>query len=273
MTADHSASEKKSPLFSEKLLHKDQLGRYAVITAGFWTVVLVAFFLWNVRTHNQYIRNTVLFQARAFFDQILTTRAWNASHGGVYVPITGRDLAQSLSPRPRSRSFDRGREKADQDKPCLYDQADFRDCRRSQRGAFPYHQPAADPARKCRRCMGTRRPSVPSRPRARRSWRNSMAQTAEVNFRYMAPLWVEKSCLPCHQEQGYKVGDRRGGISITIPAKKMLQLHRRHILGMGFAYLTIWLLGLTRIGRRVSTVEEERRTARGAHRRSPESTG
>ncbi len=36
-------------------------------------------------------------------------------------------------------------------------------------------------------------------------------------FRFMAPLYIEKSCLSCHAKQGYKIGDVRGGISITIP--------------------------------------------------------
>lgn len=39
-----------------------------------------------------------------------------------------------------------------------------------------------------------------------------------IIFRYMAPLLIEKSCLPCHGAQGYELGDVRGGISISIPA-------------------------------------------------------
>jgi diguanylate cyclase (GGDEF)-like protein len=34
-------------------------------------------------------------------------------------------------------------------------------------------------------------------------------------YRYMAPLYVDESCLECHSEQGYKTGDIRGGISVT----------------------------------------------------------
>lgn len=33
----------------------------------------------------------------------------------------------------------------------------------------------------------------------------------------MAPLHVEQACLPCHEKQGYKIGDIRGGISVTLP--------------------------------------------------------
>lgn len=40
-------------------------------------------------------------------------------------------------------------------------------------------------------------------------------------FRYMAPLYIKKTCLKCHGYQGYKVGDFRGGISITIPVEDL----------------------------------------------------
>ena len=36
-------------------------------------------------------------------------------------------------------------------------------------------------------------------------------------LRFIAPLVVDASCLDCHREQGYSVGDIRGGLSITIP--------------------------------------------------------
>lgn len=38
-------------------------------------------------------------------------------------------------------------------------------------------------------------------------------------YRYMAPLYINESCLKCHEYQGYKVGDFRGGISVFIPLK------------------------------------------------------
>ena len=36
-------------------------------------------------------------------------------------------------------------------------------------------------------------------------------------YRYLVPLVVEKSCLKCHARQGYKVGDVRGGLDVSIP--------------------------------------------------------
>jgi signal transduction histidine kinase len=36
-------------------------------------------------------------------------------------------------------------------------------------------------------------------------------------FRYIKAFFVEKHCLQCHESQGYKEGDIRGGLSISIP--------------------------------------------------------
>jgi len=41
-------------------------------------------------------------------------------------------------------------------------------------------------------------------------------------LRYISPLYVEESCLRCHAKQGYKVGDMRGAISITVPIDRTL---------------------------------------------------
>lgn len=40
-------------------------------------------------------------------------------------------------------------------------------------------------------------------------------------FRYMSPLRTTQACLTCHHNQGYKVGDIRGGISVSIDAEEV----------------------------------------------------
>ena len=39
-------------------------------------------------------------------------------------------------------------------------------------------------------------------------------------FKFMGALKTEQECLVCHSQQGYKVGDIRGGISVTFDVKK-----------------------------------------------------
>jgi diguanylate cyclase (GGDEF)-like protein/PAS domain S-box-containing protein len=64
--------------------------------------------------------------------------------------------------------------------------------------------------------------------------------------RYMAPLYIKQPCLKCHAELGYKLGDVRGGISVTMPADKILAIRatqrQRVVLTFGGAAVAIALL-------------------------------
>jgi diguanylate cyclase (GGDEF)-like protein len=58
-------------------------------------------------------------------------------------------------------------------------------------------------------------------------------------FFYMAPLITEKGCLKCHAKQGYKEGDIRGGISVTLPFLPILPL-----MSLIMGHFTIGLSGI-----------------------------
>jgi serine phosphatase RsbU (regulator of sigma subunit) len=60
----------------------------------------------------------------------------------------------------------------------------------------------------------------------------------------MRPLFVEESCLKCHAEQGYRVGDLRGGISISAPFAPLWPLERAEMLRSVVGYGSMWLFGL-----------------------------
>ncbi len=50
-------------------------------------------------------------------------------------------------------------------------------------------------------------------------------------YHYIASLYIKKPCLKCHATQGYKVGDVRGGISISIPVyNEIIQFKRNRSL-------------------------------------------
>lgn len=41
-----------------------------------------------------------------------------------------------------------------------------------------------------------------------------------ITFNYIRPVYVEKSCLECHRERGYKLNELRGGLSVSFPVTK-----------------------------------------------------
>lgn len=54
-------------------------------------------------------------------------------------------------------------------------------------------------------------------------------------YRYIAPLYIEEPCLQCHSQQGYKIGDVRGAISVSVPMDSALQMMRSGRKGMVYA--------------------------------------
>jgi len=66
----------------------------------------------------------------------------------------------------------------------------------------------------------------------------------ETYLRLMRPLRTEASCLKCHAAQGYKEGDIRGGISVSVPFAAYAAATREQRLTLTLAHLLIGCLGL-----------------------------
>ncbi len=63
-------------------------------------------------------------------------------------------------------------------------------------------------------------------------------------LRFMRPLKTEATCLKCHGQQGYNVGDVRGGLSISVPwLPHREQIQKKIIMGLG-VYGCVWALGI-----------------------------
>jgi signal transduction histidine kinase len=64
----------------------------------------------------------------------------------------------------------------------------------------------------------------------------------ELRYRLMKPLYVEKSCLVCHGDQGYKVGNVRGGISVSLPFDATTYALRKNFVGMVTSLVILLIL-------------------------------
>jgi len=71
------------------------VARIFIIIGVVWTIVISGFFAREIRESQNYTNNLALHQGRSFFQEITTTRSWNALHGGVYVPVS-----ESVQPNP-----------------------------------------------------------------------------------------------------------------------------------------------------------------------------
>ena len=152
--------------------------------------------------------------ARNIFDMIVLTRSWNARHGGVYVPITDSD-----QPNPYLKVPDRDIVTKDDRYFTLINPAYMtRQIAELAEGKnnTVFHITSLKPIRPANQ-------ADPWEIKALESFENGVEEVTERIetegkdiFRYMAPLLTEQDCLKCHEKQGYKVGDIRGGISVSL---------------------------------------------------------
>ena len=222
---------------------KSLLTRIIIFAAIGWTAIMVIFYFWSVETKENEIYRLAKRQARAFFQEIVTTRSWNARHGGVYVPVTS-----VTQPNPYLKVADRDVVTEDGMKLTKINPAFMtRQIAEiaSQENMVIFHITSAKPIR-------PGNAPDPWELKALKGFRTGSNEASELMedgsgervFRYMAPLWVEKSCLQCHKVQGYRLGDLRGGISVTVNAEPMLLSLKKGILNTAITYGSIWVIGL-----------------------------
>ncbi len=61
-------------------------------------------------------------------------------------------------------------------------------------------------------------------------------------LRFMKPMFMTEGCVKCHGFLGFKDGDLRGGVSVSIPLNPYFSAAAETVRGMWVTHLTIWLL-------------------------------
>lgn len=219
----------------------------AAILLVLWSVLLGYMFRRETALEENRLKDIALSQARTLFNQVVDLRDWNARHGGVYVPVTPETPPNPWLDVPnRDETTLSGRQLTLMNP--AYMSRQLAELTRQRRG-FGLHLTSRNPLRP------GNEPDPWERTALEAFERGEAEQLAFVpdgdgkeTFRYMAPLPVEDSCLPCHRKQGYAVGQVRGGISVTFPSDLLAASRgafRRKVL---LASVILWLLGAGLIG-------------------------
>lgn len=207
-----------------------------------WTVFLAAMYHRETVLDEERLHGIALGQARALFNQIVDVRAWNASHGGVYVPITDATPSNPWLEVPNRDETTLSGLRLTLMNPS-YMTRQFAEITRLRRGIV-VHLTSLAPLRPDNAPDPWERAALEAFDRGLAE-RAEFAQDAggrEV-LRYMAPLPVEEGCLDCHAKQGYRVGQVRGGISVTSPADLLGDSRRAFHATVLLATGALWLLG------------------------------
>jgi signal transduction histidine kinase len=227
----------------ELLSHRLKYSFWLIILA--WTGCIAASLLLNLLEHQENTLKIARSSAEITLENDLLYRKWAAKQGGIYVPVS-----EHTPPNPHLRVPNRDVSTTSGLPLTLVNPAYM---------SRQVNQMAAD----MRGSRGHITSLNPIRPEngpdpweaaALRSFESGVAEVSSLAMmdnkeyvRLMRPFVTEKPCLKCHEAQGYKEGDIRGGISASIPMSPLRDIEKSHFTKISLAHLFLWVLGVTGI--------------------------
>ncbi|MBN1827674.1 MAG: diguanylate cyclase [Deltaproteobacteria bacterium] len=233
---------KQTHFFSNRL---HRVKTYVIGGAVLWTIIIGSSLLWNIHyTEKQTLAKSDVI-GRLAFDKDESFRLWVTYHGGVYVPVTestksnpylnvpDKDIWASqfrqltlMNPAYVMRQF--------------YEQFE-------KKGGVKGHITSLRPLRP------ENKPD-PWEEQALRAFEAGWKEETIIQalggteyVRFMKPFVVTKGCLKCHAMQGYREGDIRGGISVSVPMAPLRQLEQNNLAMLSQVHAVLWGLGLAGI--------------------------
>jgi len=211
ITAVHPAGEEDRPRNG-----KFRIKSYTWILITAWTLIIVISLGWNSYQEQQEIQATALAVARINFEKDVLFRRWATIHGGVYVPST-----PATPPNPyladipeRDLTTPSGRHLTLMNPAYMTRQIYALSQKET---AIRGHITSLKPLR-------PENQADPWETQALKSFEQGKTEVFSIEdyegqpyLRLMRPFKTEKGCLKCHARQGYREGDIRGGVSISIP--------------------------------------------------------
>lgn len=216
--------------------------KHWILLTAIWTLLIVLSFTWNytllVSNNSKLAQN----RAKSIFQQIVATRSWNSSHGGVYVPVTSK-----IQPNPYLEDSLRDIVTIDGQKLTKINPA-YMTRQLSEinysNTSLQFHITSLNPIRPANEADNWEKEALENFENGHSEIMELVKNNTESEYRFMAPLITEKSCLQCHAKQGYKEGQVRGGISVSFPATIYLSGIRKQSFSMALAHFFILLGGI-----------------------------
>lgn len=217
--------------------------RAALAAVLVWSAAMGGFLAWYAGATRDHMEQLARNEVHIVFNKDLSFRRWVTSHGGVYVPVTDRTQPNSgLSHLP-----ERDIETPSGKKLTLMNPAYVM---RQVMGDYAELYGGKGKLTSLRLINPANAPDEWEHAALLRFERGEreIAEFTDIDgvpyLRQIGALLVEPGCLKCHGMQGYKAGDVRGGIAISVPMRPYLERRERDIHSMWFPVGAIWLLGL-----------------------------
>jgi len=173
-----------------------------------FTILMLVFVNQNFNKQKSLIDSLLVAKAKAIFENILDTREWNARFNGVYV---NADIEPNRYLRDNILKIDENRTLIKINPAWMTRQISEIS---NKKNSFYFKITSTNPLNPNNMADLFEKSAIEYFEKNRD--RDFFYKFEKDNFDFMGKLLVKESCLNCHREQGYKLGDIRGGIRISI---------------------------------------------------------
>jgi C4-dicarboxylate-specific signal transduction histidine kinase len=219
---------------------------YAIGIMAVWTLFTALSMAWNYREERYEALEAAKIEAQTAYEKDVLYRRWNANRGGVYAEIT-----PSTQPNPYLDVPERDVVTPSNRKLTLINPAYMT----RQAHELALQTTGVRGHITSLNCIRPANEPDPWERKALLAFQNGSKEQSDVMemegqpyMRLMRPLITESGCLKCHGAQGYKVGDIRGGISVSVPLSPFLAIHHARLKSFITLHSIIWLAGLAAVG-------------------------
>jgi PAS domain S-box-containing protein len=212
-----------------------------------WSGAIIVLFFGNSWHHAATIRDIAAAEAHANLNKDLSTLMWAAQQGGLYVPVSPAlqpDPCLKQLPERDIRTSD-GRHLTLIDPVFLHRQMTVA---YGQAYGVQSRLVSIDPSRSETGPDGWEAAALRRLNHEAREVVAFCDIGGAPHLRAMMPLFLKSECMQCHAGQGDKMGDLRGGLSLTLPMAPYLDHLRQDTLRRGVSMGVLWLLGGVGIG-------------------------
>ena len=220
-----------------------RVDRIFIIITIFWTLVIVTVFALNYR--DAYSSAVAIAKAGLVesYNKDVVYRRWAAIHGGVYVPVTPDSPSSPYLEHIPERDISTPSGKKLTLINPAYMTRQAQELAEKQYG-HKGHITSLNPLRPENKADEWETKALLAFERGEAQASSFELLGNETYLRFMRPFLIEQSCLRCHESQGYKLGEIRGGISVSTPWKPIEEALVSHIHYTIMTFSGIWLIGL-----------------------------
>lgn len=217
--------------------------RVVLITGSLVTFIITALFIIFLIRIDTQLDDQILTKARSVYKNVIITRHWLADHDGVLVRKKPGMKPNIFLPHPDliTNSGDTLLLR----NPAMVTR-ELSQLSQSMGGDFSYHLASTNYINKQNKPDSFEEAALAyfedsTRHTGVKEYYRIEDRDGVKHFRYFAPIYIKTSCLSCHADQGYEVGDLRGGISVLLNVKSILAAKKENII----IFITIAIISVT----------------------------